>query len=236
MSSDRSAWWDAVSPYLDEVLELPPERRALWLATLRAQQPEIGAHLEQLLDDHDALARARFLEESAPVAATAIAGPAAGTIVGAYTLVTQIGEGGMGSVWLAERRDGEIQHKAAIKFLGWGGDRTGWRERFLRERQLLASLSHPSIVHVIDAGHTPDGRPYLVMEYVDGQPIDAHCAGIPVAGRLHLFVRVCDAVSYAHQRLIVHRDLKPSNILVDGAAQPKLLDFGIAKLLDDTGE
>jgi tetratricopeptide (TPR) repeat protein/predicted Ser/Thr protein kinase len=153
---------------------------------------------------------------------------------GPYRRVRLLGSGGMGTVYLAERRDGEIQQKVAVKLLG--GNRPAWRERFLRERRLLASLNHPSIVHVIDAGHTQDGQPYLVMEYVEGVPIDIYAAGIAVHERLKLFLRVCEGVSHAHRHLIVHRDLKPSNILVDDSGRPKLLDFGIAKLLDETGE
>jgi serine/threonine protein kinase len=155
---------------------------------------------------------------------------------GPYRRVRLLGSGGMGAVYLAERRDGEIQQKVAVKLLGDGGSRPVWRERFLQERRLLASLNHPSIVHVIDAGHTADGQPYLAMEYVEGTPIDTYAAQIEVRERLKLFLRVCEGVSHAHRHLIIHRDLKPSNILVDSSGQPKLLDFGIAKLLNDTGE
>jgi serine/threonine protein kinase len=155
---------------------------------------------------------------------------------GPYRLVRLLGSGGMGAVYLAERTDGEIQHDVAVKLLRADGNRPAWRDRFLNERQLLASLHHPSIVHVIDAGHTDDGRPYLVMEYVEGVPIDVYAADIELSERLRLFMRVCDGVSHAHQHLIIHRDLKPSNILVDDSGQPKLLDFGIAKLLDEAGE
>ncbi len=155
---------------------------------------------------------------------------------GPYRRVRVLGTGGMGTVYLAERSDGEIQQQVAIKVLAAGGDRPAWRDRFVRERQLLASLNHPSIVHVIDAGHTDDGRPYLVMEYVEGVPIDVYAARIQLRDKLKLFLRVCDGVSHAHRHLIIHRDLKPSNILVDSSGQPKLLDFGIAKLLAETGE
>src|SRR5262249_686789 len=130
----------------------------------------------------------------------------------------------------------EIQQKVAVKLLRPGADRPGWRDRFLRERQLLANLNHPSIARVMDAGHTDDGRPYLVMEDVDGGPIDAYAAGRDLRDRLRGFLQVCDGVSHAHRRLIIHRDLKPSNILVDSTGQPKLLDFGIAKLLDEAGD
>ena len=153
---------------------------------------------------------------------------------GQYRLVRLLGTGGMGSVYLAERTDGEIQQQVAVKLLGI--HRPAWRDRFLKERQLLASLHHPSIVHVIDAGHTADGRPYLAMEYVDGQPIDVYAATIDLRDRLRLFLRVCEGVSHAHHHLIIHRDLKPSNILVDASGQPKLLDFGIAKLIDQTAD
>lgn len=145
-----------------------------------------------------------------------------------------LGSGGMGTVYLAERSDGEIQQSVAVKLLRADNHRPAFRKRFLRERQFLASLNHPSIAHVIDAGHTDDGRPYLVMEYVDGVPIDVYCGSIPLRDQLTLFQRVCDGVAHAHQHLIIHRDLKPSNILVDAAGQSKLLDFGIARLLDDT--
>jgi tetratricopeptide (TPR) repeat protein len=155
---------------------------------------------------------------------------------GPYRLVRLLGSGGMGAVYLAERIDGEIQQKVAVKLLRADGHRPAWRGRFLKERQLLASLNHPSIVRVIDAGHTDDERPYLVMEYVDGVPIDIYAAAIDLRDRLILFLRVCEGVSHAHQHLIVHRDLKPSNILVDASGQPKLLDFGIAKLLDETAD
>src|SRR5690242_15376107 len=157
-------------------------------------------------------------------------------LCGPYRLVRLLGSGGMGAVYLGERTDGEIQQKVAIKFLGAGNYRDFWHDRFLRERQLLASLNHPSIVKVLDAGHTQDGRPYLVMEYVEGIAIDVYAASMAVREQLELFLRVCAGVSHAHRHLIIHRDLKPSNILVDGAGQPKLLDFGIAKLLDESGD
>src|SRR5581483_4331043 len=115
-----------------------------------------------------------------------------------------------------------------------GGYPASWRSRFLKERQLLAGLNHPAIVRVLDAGHTADGRPYLVMEYVEGQAIDVYAAALDWRDRLTLLLRVCDGVSHAHRRLVVHRDLKPSNILVDASGQPKLLDFGIAKLMDES--
>ena len=151
---------------------------------------------------------------------------------GPYRLVRLLGRGGMGSVYLAERADGEVEQRAAIKFLRYGGDDPAFQDRFLRERQILATLNHPGIARMLDAGHTDDGQPYLAMDYIDGTPIDTYAGKLDVRGKLTLFLQVCDAVSYAHRNLIIHRDLKPSNILVDRAGQPKLLDFGIAKILE----
>ncbi|WP_321472284.1 serine/threonine-protein kinase [uncultured Paludibaculum sp.] len=153
---------------------------------------------------------------------------------GPYRLIRLLGSGGMGAVYLAERTDGEIQQSVAIKLLRAGHD-LAWRAGFLREREILASLNHPSIVRVKDAGHTHTGQPFLVMEYVEGDPIDVYCAGLDLQRVVLLFLSVCDAVAHAHQHLIIHRDLKPSNILVDSSGHPKLLDFGIARLLESDG-
>jgi serine/threonine protein kinase len=150
---------------------------------------------------------------------------------GPYRLGPSIGNGGMGAVYLADRVDGELEQRVAIKFLRTGADLPSFRQRFLRERQILASLNHPGIARLLDAGHT-GGHPYLVMEYVDGTRIDEYVSGLDTHDILTVFLRVCEAVSYAHRNLIIHRDLKPSNILIDSAGQPKLLDFGIAKILD----
>jgi tetratricopeptide (TPR) repeat protein/predicted Ser/Thr protein kinase len=150
---------------------------------------------------------------------------------GPYRLVRLLGKGGMGDVYLAERADGEVEHQAAIKFLRGGSLLPSLRSRFLRERQILAGLNHPGIARLLDVGHK-NGHPYLVMEYVPGARIDQYAAGRNSRGVLELFLKVCEAVSYAHRNLVIHRDLKPSNIVIDGNGQPKLLDFGIAKILD----
>ena len=233
MSALSPESWHEIGPYLDQALDMSHAQRAAWLTSLGAQNPGLVARLESLLEEHGSLAQERFLEDPGILSTRSAQ---AGTVVGVYTLLRPVGAGGMGSVWLAERSDGQIQQRVAVKLLGAAGQRSGWRERFLRERQLLASLNHASIVHVIDAGQADDGQPYLVMEYIEGSPIDLYAAQLPLRDRLTLFLRVCDGVSHAHRRLIIHRDLKPSNILVDGTGQPKLLDFGIAKLLDDTGD
>ena len=196
---------------------------------------ELRAEVESLLS-HDLTSAAsltRCVSDAAHEVLRADSSPFARSC-GPYRLVQLLGSGGMGTVYLAERRDGEIEQKVAIKLLRTDADRPAWRERFLRERQLLAYLNHPSIARLLDAGHTEDGRPYLVMEHIKGAPIDEYAAPLDLRARLSLFLLVCDGVSHAHRHLIIHRDLKPSNILVDASGHPKLLDFGIAKLLDAT--
>ena len=201
----------------------------------RGVAAEDRAEIESLLrfDSDSGETLTRRVREVAEEAREWGHGPAS-RYCGAYRLTRLLGSGGMGAVYLAERRDGEIEQKVAIKLLRADADRPSWRERFLRERQLLAYLSHASIAHLLDAGHTRDGQPYLVMEYVDGVPIDDYATALDLRATLKLFLLVCEGVAHAHQRLIIHRDLKPSNILVDSKGQPKLLDFGIAKLLDVT--
>jgi serine/threonine protein kinase len=140
----------------------------------------------------------------------------------------------MGSVYLAERADGEIQQRVAIKFIGNRRHEPAFVDRFLRERQILATLSHPGIARLLDVGHTADGQPYLAMEHVEGLPIDTYAAKLDLRGKLALFLKACEAVSYAHRNLVIHRDLKPSNMLVESSGELKLLDFGIAKILDAT--
>jgi tRNA A-37 threonylcarbamoyl transferase component Bud32/tetratricopeptide (TPR) repeat protein len=157
-----------------------------------------------------------------------------GHACGPYRLEHLIGHGGMGSVYSAERVDGEVTQRVAVKLLRPGADDPQLRMRFLGERQILARVSHPNIARLLDAGHREDGQPYLVMERVDGKPIDVYAAGLGTRRKITLFLKVCAAVSYLHKHLIVHRDFKPANILVTNDGEPKLLDFGIAKLLDLT--
>jgi serine/threonine protein kinase/Tfp pilus assembly protein PilF len=158
-----------------------------------------------------------------------------GDRIGPYRVLRTLGTGGMGEVYLAERADAQFEQQVAIKVVHGGALATGMHSRLKLERQILAQLDHPNIAHLLDGGALPDGSAYIVMEYVDGIGIDAHCDSnrLDVTARLKLFQIVCAAVHYAHQNLIVHRDLKPSNILVTAAGVPKLLDFGIAKLLDE---
>jgi serine/threonine protein kinase len=156
---------------------------------------------------------------------------ATGRRCGPYSLLKMIARGGMGAVYLAEREDGEVIQRVAVKLLPLGaGDFQ--REQFLQERQILAALSHPNIAHMLDAGHLENGEPFLVMEYIDGKPIDVFAAALSVREKVALFLKVCAAAGYLHRNHIVHRDLKPNNILVTADGEPKLLDFGIAKALD----
>ncbi len=236
MSTLSPERWRAVIPYLDQALELPDAERTTWLESLREQNPEVAADLQTLLEEHGALVRERFLEQH-PVAPQSQ--PAfAGQTVGAYTLVSLIGQGGMGSVWLAERNDGRFQRRAAVKFLNTALLGRAGEERFKREGRILARLTHPHVAQLVDAGVSAAGQPYLVLEHVDGEPIDQYCNhhALDVEARLRLFLDVLAAVAHAHANLIVHRDLKPSNVLVGSDGQVKLLDFGIAKLLEDEGQ
>jgi serine/threonine protein kinase len=217
-----------------ELVDLSPAERERILAE-RQVGADVRAEVESLLGFHSADALTGCVANAATELLDSCGTPEP-SHCGQYRLIRLLGSGGMGTVYLAERMDGEIQQRVAIKLLHAGDHRPAWRDRFLMERQLLATLNHPSIVHVIDVGHTEDGRPYLVMEYVQGTPIDAACAQVELRDRLGVFLRVCEGVSHAHGRLIIHRDLKPSNILVDITGQPKVLDFGIAKLLDNAGD
>ncbi|HET7699098.1 MAG TPA: serine/threonine-protein kinase [Vicinamibacterales bacterium] len=229
LSADR---WRALSPYLDRALDLTDEEREPWLDTVRRDDPALAADLQSLLAERDAIHDSGFLEGPAVMVDPAVS--LAGLRVGAYTLVSPIGRGGMGTVWLAERSDGLFTRKAAVKLLNAALMGRGGEERFKQEGTLLARLTHPHIAHLLDAGVTGTGQPYLVLELVDGQHIDRYCHAhaLGVEARLRLFLDVLEAVAHAHANLIVHRDLKPSNVLVREDGVVKLLDFGIAKLLD----
>jgi len=221
--------WQRLSPLLDALFELEPEARSQRLRTLRDEDPALADDLESLIALEEE--RSDFLAE--PLVAP-LAGARSGVEIGPYRLDRLLGEGGMGQVWLAARSDGLYQRRVALKLLRPGLADTNLRLRFTRERQILARLAHPHIARLLDAGVTADGLPYLALEYVEGEPITDYCRsqGTPLDKRLRMFGQVCDAVSHAHANLIVHRDLKPSNILVTPAGDVRLLDFGIAKLLD----
>ena len=232
MSTLDPEQWEALSPYLDRALALSGDDRANWLASVRSEDPVLASQLQTLLDEHQLLAEERFLERAPVALGDHIA--LAGRAVGSYTLRKPIGQGGMATVWLAERNDGRFQRRAAVKFLSIALVGRG-EERFKREGRILASLLHPHIAQLIDAGISTSGQPFLILEYVDGEPIDAYCDrhALDVDARITLFLDVLSAVAHAHANLTVHRDIKPSNVLVTTDGQVKLLDFGIAKLLDD---
>jgi serine/threonine-protein kinase len=224
--------WREISSVLDVALGMGADERALWIAHVRDENPGIADRLQALLDVQRVLATERFLER--PPAAL-IGSVSAGQTIGAYTLVAPIGEGGMSTVWLAERSDGRFRSRTAVKFLNVARLGRGGYERFVREGTILGRLQHPHIAHLMDAGLTASGQPYLVLEHVDGEHIDRYCDHhrLGVQARVDLFVDVLSAVAHAHANLIVHRDLKPSNVLVAANGQVKLLDFGIAKLIED---
>ena len=224
--------WSRISPVLGELLEADDAHRAEQLTQIAASDPDLAADLTRLLAHRAEVETAQFLEGSALAAMDQRM--LEGRAVGSYTLDCLLGCGGMGSVWLAHRSDGRYEGRAAVKFLNLAWLGHGGEERFRREGVALARLSHPNIAQLIDAG-TDRGQPYLVLEYVEGKPIDEWCDALTLTldERIGLFRDVLAAVVHAHERLILHRDLKPSNILVTLQGRAMLLDFGVAKLLDD---
>ena len=221
----------------DEIAELDPAVREARLQDLCAGDAELLMEVRSLLvadaGATDPFADAPCWGEALATQAATAAEPALGRCIGAWKLVGVIGQGGMGAVYAVERADGAYTQRAALKLIRASADSQAARERFLRERQILAGLQHPNIATLLDGGFSTDGEPYFVMEQVDGQPIDRWCDArqLGLRERMELFLQVLDAVRYAHRNLVVHRDLKPSNLLVDGEGRVKLLDFGIAKQL-----
>lgn len=236
------ARWATIDRILTAALDLPAAERDAFVRTECAGDLALLAQLQRLLDadttpsplddGHSALVRDTLLRE---VTRDWEETPRDAPLVPRFRIERELGRGGMGTVYLGERNDGAYEQRVAIKVLRRGVDTEDVLARFHRERQILASFDHPHIARLLDGGATSDGRPFLAMEYVDGETITAWCdrKSLTVVARVALVEQVCAAVEYAHQRLVVHRDLKPSNILVDHAGAPKLLDFGIAKLLDE---
>jgi serine/threonine protein kinase len=232
--------WTTLNGLLDAALDLPPSARSQWLDALDTQYDGIKSRLRELLSgaERQQTDRLRTLPKFESVWTEDEVQPdedaeRPGNTVGIYRLLRQLGRGGMGAVWLAERSDGIMNRPIALKF-----PRGVWRcaalaERMSREREILATLNHPNIARLYDAGFA-DGQPYLALEYVQGCRIDEYCKQkqLNLRARLHLFLQVANAVAHAHAQLVVHRDLKPPNILVTDDGQVRLLDFGIAKLLE----
>jgi eukaryotic-like serine/threonine-protein kinase len=234
--------WARIKELFEAVVELPAAQRDAAMAGA-GLEADSEAELRSLLAHHDqatgsgsgnsfmALSAASHLsgeasEEASPSAARI------GQRLGAWEIVHPVGSGGMGEVFEARRADGQFEGRAAVKLLKRGMDSAAVLQRFASERQALARLSHPHIASLFDAGASDEGLPYFVLEFVDGQPIDAAVRGMPLDARLRLFLQLADAVAHAHRNLLVHRDLKPGNVSVNTEGQVKLLDFGIAKALD----
>ena len=235
LDADR---WQRLEALFEQALAQPEDERAAWIAKAAGADAELRAELEQLVAadaSHSAIDMAvageahRLLGKPSGAAEPSVQGRR----FGPYRIVRELGRGGMGRVYLAERDDAQYRGQVAIKLLPSTAS-AGLQERFRTERQVQADLQHPGIARLLDAGTSDEGEAYLVMEYVDGQPIDEHCREhrLSVAARLRLVAELCDAVQFAHRNLVVHRDIKPSNVLVTTEGKPKLLDFGIAKLID----
>ncbi|MBS0446821.1 MAG: serine/threonine protein kinase [Proteobacteria bacterium] len=234
-----AARWRRLDPLLDELLDLAPAVRAARLEAVRNDDAALADELAQLLAATQEADEARFLAGVAggPVP-TEPAPTLAGRTLGAWTLLAPLGQGGAGSVWRARRSDGRHDGEAAIKLLHLSLLGRAEGQRFLREGAILARLAHPNIARLLDAGVSGEGQPYLVLELVDGERIDRHCDahGLRIDERLRLYLDVLAAVAHAHRHLVIHRDIKPSNILVARDGSVKLLDFGIAKLLEDEAQ
>jgi serine/threonine protein kinase len=231
--------WQKVKVIFSEALEVPVKERAAFLDQVCGGHTELRDDVESLLSADEeagefivepALVEAGFTADERVVPDTTVVGRR----IGAYQIVRELGRGGMGAVFLAVRADAQFEKQVAIKIVKRGMDTDSILRRFVMERQILANLEHPNIARFLDGGTTEDGLPYFVMEYVNGEPITKHCdaKGLSPDERLMLFQKVCAAVQYAHQNLIVHRDIKPGNILITQEGTPKLLDFGVAKLLN----
>lgn len=227
--------WPIIKSILDEVLELPRAERAAFLDG-RQLEPEIRAEVESLMafeDEADGMMQLSAVEFARDFVDDGDEGDLTGQTVGPYRIIRELGHGGMGAVYLAERTDGKFTQRVALKLLKREMNTSALRRHFEQEREILASLEHPNIARLLDAGTTDDRVPFIAMEYVDGLPIGEYCVAnnLGLDARLELFRTVCGAVDYAHQNLIVHRDLKPSNVMVTHDGVPKLLDFGISKIL-----
>ncbi|HYY93626.1 MAG TPA: serine/threonine-protein kinase [Pyrinomonadaceae bacterium] len=229
--------WHKVEELFQAALDVPTGQRRAWLVERCGEDAELCGEVESLLAAEKAsagfLPRANLARAASALLADAGRERAVERI-GRYKILREVGRGGMGVVYLAERESGEFSQRVAVKLVKRGLDTEDILRRFRNERQILASLHHPNIAQLFDGGETEDGRPYFVMEYVEGLPLLRYCEerGLSIAERLKMFRRVCAAVSHAHQNLVVHRDIKPSNILVTEDGEPKLLDFGVAKILN----
>jgi tetratricopeptide (TPR) repeat protein/predicted Ser/Thr protein kinase len=229
------ARWRQVKRLLEETFERPAGERSAFIAQACGEDEVLRRDVESLAAAADA--SWNILDAPAGSSEGPLEPSRTGERIGPYELIGELGRGGMGVVYLARRADEEFEQKVAVKFLSGGLADEVSRERFRSERQIVASLDHPHIARLLDGGTTAAGEPFFVMEYVEGEPLLDYCRqrSLSIRQRLRLFQDVCSAVQYAHQHLVVHRDLKPDNILVTADGRAKLLDFGIAKLIDSTG-
>ena len=229
--------WQRMREILGDVLELPFEQRALYLDSVCKDDPQLRLRIDELIAAHDATSAASLDAPAFSITSAdlsrATRASVIGRRIGAYRIEAEIAHGGMGTVFRAVRADDEFNKQVAIKLVGGAAFSYQVAEMFRRERQVLASLEHPNIARLLDGGTTEDGNPYLVMEYVEGEPVTEYCKSrqLSIDDRLKLFRKICFAVHYAHQNLVIHRDIKPANILVTKEGEPKLLDFGIAKVI-----
>jgi len=225
--------WQQIRGVFDQASALKDNQRIPFLDQVCKGDDDLRHEVESLLASNDE-AGTKFLNSPAVDLTKLTGANRVGRRIGAYSIVEEIGHGGMGEVYRATRADGQFEKQVAIKVVRGGFDTKSVLERFRHERQILASLDHSNIARLLDGGTTEEGIPYLVMELIEGIPIDVYCDAnnLNVNERLKLFLQVCAAVQYAHQRLVIHRDIKPGNILVTKEGVPKLLDFGIAKILD----
>ncbi len=228
--------WKVLSQLLDQALELQPAALAGWLDSLSPEFDALKPQLRRMLSRHTQVETGDFLNtlpKFAPEPEAVVHTEQPGDVIGPYRLERELGSGGMGVVWLARRTDAMIGRAVALKLPHGAWKRAGLADRMAREREILASLTHPNIARLYDAGVTAAGQPYLAIEYIEGRRIDEYSRALDVRQRLELFAQAAQAVAYAHGKLVVHRDLKPANILVTEDGQVHLLDFGIAKLLED---
>src|SRR5665213_1224187 len=210
--------WSEIEGLFFEALQIPSDQRAQWITTVTGGREGVAREVITLVEAHEAS------EVAAPQRR-----------IGAYRLDRRIGRGGMGDVWLASRADGQFEQRVAIKLVRSGLGAELLLGRFQQERTFLARLNHPNIARLLDGGVSPDGRPYLVMEYVEGEPILDFCnqGNLDLRARVEMVRQLCAAVEYAHRNLIVHRDIKPGNVQVTADGSPRLLDFGVAKLIEN---
>jgi serine/threonine-protein kinase len=233
-----AARWNRLREIFDTVRDLPPDAQDAALREACGADAALLADARSLLAPSsgatDALLDGIVADEMASLETT----NPTGERVGPYRLVREIGQGGMGAVYLAERVDGQFEQQVALKLIRPGLATDQFLTRFRAERQILARLQHPHIARLLDGGVDDQGRPYFALEYIEGEPIDRYCASraLPVNERLRLFLQACRAVTYAHANLVIHRDLKPAHILVTADGQVRLLDFGIAKVVSDDDE